>query len=106
MLATKAYIAWPDQVGGIMYRNVSAEFGLEVPGPRWKTPPEVVENKQAKILWDFWIQTDKMVIANQPDIVLVDKHQRTAVVIDVAIPSDSNIRKKEHEKMERYQGLL
>ncbi len=27
------------------------------------------------------------------------------MVIDVAIPSDSNIRKKEHEKLEKYQGL-
>uniref|UniRef100_A0A672HX89 C-type lectin domain-containing protein n=1 Tax=Salarias fasciatus TaxID=181472 RepID=A0A672HX89_SALFA len=41
---------------------------------------------------------------NQPDIV-VDKQQKTAVVIDVAIPSDGNIRKKEHEKVEKYQGL-
>ncbi|TWW73505.1 Kin of IRRE-like protein 1 [Takifugu flavidus] len=42
---------------------------------------------------------------NQPDVVVVDKHQKTVVVIDVAIPSDSNIRKKEHEKLEKYQGL-
>ena len=26
-------------------------------------------------------------------------------MIDVAIPSDSNIRKKKHEKLEKYQGL-
>ena len=26
-------------------------------------------------------------------------------MIDVAIPSNSNIREKEHEKPERYQGL-
>ncbi len=44
-------------------------------------------------------------MANQPDIVLIDKQQKKAVVIDVAIPSDSNIRKKEHEKLEKYQGL-
>ncbi|XP_015256200.1 PREDICTED: programmed cell death 1 ligand 1-like [Cyprinodon variegatus] len=44
-------------------------------------------------------------MANQPDIVLIDKQQKKAVVIDVAIPSDSNIKKKEHEKLEKYQGL-
>ncbi|TWW73485.1 hypothetical protein D4764_15G0008790 [Takifugu flavidus] len=74
-------------------------------GPGGRHPPKVLENKQAKILWDFQIQTDKMVVANQPDIVVVDKHRKTVVVIDVAIPSDSNIRKKEHEKLEKYQGL-
>ncbi|TWW57464.1 hypothetical protein D4764_07G0001830 [Takifugu flavidus] len=46
-----------------------------------------------------------MVVANQPDIVVVDKHRKTVVVIDVAISSDSNIRKKEHEKLEKYQEL-
>ncbi|CAI5636064.1 unnamed protein product [Oreochromis niloticus] len=66
---------------------------------------EVVENDRAKILWDFQMQTDKMVVANQPDIVVVDKQKKTAVVIDVAVPNDSNIRKKEHEKLEKYQGL-
>ncbi|KAI3377775.1 hypothetical protein L3Q82_008918 [Scortum barcoo] len=59
----------------------------------------------AKILWDFQIQMDKQVMANQPDIVVVDKEQKRAVVIDVAIPSDNRIRKKEHEKLEKYQGL-
>ena len=36
---------------------------------------------------------------------MVDKEQKRAVVIDVAIPVDANIRKKEHEKIEKYQGL-
>ncbi|KAK7886230.1 hypothetical protein WMY93_025851 [Mugilogobius chulae] len=44
-------------------------------------------------------------MANQPDIVVVDKEQRRAVVVDVVIPSDGNIRRKEHEKLEKYQGL-
>ncbi|MDG2555549.1 hypothetical protein P7M41_26505, partial [Vibrio parahaemolyticus] len=47
---------------------------------------KVVENGRAKILWDFQIQTDKLVMANQLDIMLVDKQQKKAVVIDVAIP--------------------
>ncbi|TWW69232.1 hypothetical protein D4764_18G0000380 [Takifugu flavidus] len=97
MLAGKAYMERHNQVAGIVYRNICTEYGLEVPGSRWETPPKVVENKQAKILWDFQIQTVKMVV--------VDKHRKTVVVIDVAIPNDSNIRKKEHKKLEKYQGL-
>lgn len=40
-------------------------------GPKVKmeTPLKVVEKDQAKILWDFPIQTDKLVIAYQPNIV-------------------------------------
>ncbi|KAF7666152.1 hypothetical protein LDENG_00119050 [Lucifuga dentata] len=38
-------------------------------------------------------------------MVVVDKEQKRAVVIDVAVPADSNIRKKEHKKIKKYQGL-
>lgn len=44
-------------------------------------------------------------MANQPDIAVVEKEQQRAAVIDVEIPADFNMRKKEHEKGEEYQGL-
>lgn len=56
---------------------------------------DVVENRWVKIL----NPTDKLVMANQPDMVVVSKHQKTAVVIDEVVLSDSNIRKKEHETL-------
>lgn len=37
--------------------------------------------------------------------VVVDKQKKTAIVTDVAKPSDSNIRKKEHVNLEKYQGV-
>ena len=40
-------------------------------------------------------------MANQPNIVVVDKYQKTAMVVDVAI-CDRNIRKEEYEKLEKY----
>ncbi|KAK1798039.1 hypothetical protein P4O66_000539 [Electrophorus voltai] len=92
-------------MAGIVYRNICAKYGLEVPRSNCDIPPKVVENYCVKILWDFQIQADKMVMANQLDIVFVDKQQKSAVVIDVSIPSDCNIRKKEHKKLEEYQGL-
>ena len=88
-----------------MYRNICTENGLEVSRSEWKTPPKVVENDRAKIQWDLQIQTDNMVMVNQPDIVFSDKQQRKVVLIDVAIPCNSNIRKKEHDKLKKYQGL-
>ncbi len=46
----------------LVYRNIRTEYYLEVLRPEWVAPPKVVENDQAKILWDFQIQTDKLVI--------------------------------------------
>ena len=42
-------------------------------------------------------------LANQPDIIVTDNQKEAAVVIEV--PSDSNIKKKDYEKLEKYQGL-
>ena len=50
-------------------------------------------------------QIDKIVVANQLDIVLVERWHKKAIGVDVAIPSDSNVRKKEHKKLKKYQGL-
>ncbi|XP_078022977.1 uncharacterized protein LOC144462717 [Epinephelus lanceolatus] len=105
MQAGSAYMERHNQVAGIVYRNICTQYELEVPKSRCDTPPNVVENYRAKILWDFSFQTDKQMLANQPDIVVVEKHQKKAVVVDVAIPADSNIRKKEHKKVEKYQEL-
>ena len=48
-------------------------------------PPKVIENDR---LQEFWIQTDVMMTANLPHIVVVDK-QKKAIVVDAGIPSDS-----------------
>ena len=37
--------------------------------------------------------------------MVVDKLQKKAAVIDVTIPSDSNIKKKGHKKLKKYQAL-
>lgn len=54
----------------------------------------MVENNWAKTLCDFKFQTGKQMLANQPDIVVVDKDQRTAVVMNAAIPTGSKNGKK------------
>ena len=94
MLEGKADMEHHNQVADIRHRNIKNS------GSRWETPPKVTENKQVKVLWDFQIQTNKLVLVNQPDMV-VDEHQRTAVVVDVEILSDSNIRKNKHETREK-----
>lgn len=57
------------------------------------------------IVNDFEIQTDKMAMANQPDIVVVNKQQKKVAVTEVAIPSNINIKKKEHKKFEALRNM-
>ena len=65
----------------------------------------MVENTRAEVLWDFRFQTDRQLPANQRNVVVTDNQEKEAVIVDVAIPADSNIRKKEQENIEKYQGL-
>lgn len=69
-------------MAGIVYRNIRTKYGLEAPRPKLKKSPKMVENNRAGVLWDFQIQTDKMVMANQPNIVVVIKQQKKAVDVD------------------------
>ena len=105
ILAGKAYLERHNQVANILHRNISKEFGFDVSANWWDLPEKVCENEKVKILWDFYLQTDRKVLANKPDIVVVNKQDRQAWIIDVAIPFDRNIKDKEWEKIDKYQPL-
>ena len=40
-------------------------------------PKPVLENETHNILWDFEVQTDHLIPARRPDLVLIDKKKRT-----------------------------
>ena len=44
-------------------------------------------------------------MANQPDIVVMDKQVQNAPVVDVEIVNGSNIREKEQDKIRRYSRV-
>ena len=56
-------------------------------------------------MWDFSIQTDHIIEARRPDLVVVDKKERICKIIDFAVPGDSSIEDKEKDKIEKYQDL-
>ena len=58
----------------------------------------VMENEHAKLLWDFNVQTDKTIEARRPDLILIDKIIEECKIVDVAIPGDTRVVKKEEEK--------
>ena len=84
-----------------MYRK-NGEYGLELPG---STLPKVIENYQAKIQWDFHIQTRKRMVAIQLDIVVANKQEK-AVVANVAIPNDKNSARRNMKTLRNTLRLL
>ena len=61
-------------------------------------PEEVVKSENFKILWDFAVQCDRRIKARRSGIVFIDKTEREAVTIDIAIPGYDRVKDKEREK--------
>ena len=105
-LAQKEYKRRHDNLGKIVHWKLGRKCNFEA-GDKWyeREPESVLDNEDYKILWDFSIQTDHVVEARRPDLVVVDKKERSCQTIDFAVPGDSGIEEKEKDKVERYQDL-
>ena len=64
-----------------------------------------MENEHVKLLWDFNMQTDRTIEARRADRILIDKIIEECKIIDVAVPGDTKVGKKEEEKIEKYRDL-
>ena len=68
-------------------------------------PTQVAKNNSTKILWNFSIQTDHEVINNKPDIIVVDKINKTANLIEVTVSNNCNICNKRLQNVRAYTNL-
>ena len=68
-------------------------------------PESAPENEMHKGLWDFGIQTDHLISARRPDLMIVNKKRRTCRIVDFAIPADHRLKLKETEKRNKYLDL-
>ena len=71
-LAGTEYTKRHNNVALIRYRAICVEYDHEHSKDRWVEPEKVVRNDHAKIFWGFPIQTDKHLLRNRPDIVLIN----------------------------------
>ena len=58
-----------------------------------------------KFLRDFKIQTDHLIPARRPDLVIVTKRKRTYQTVDFTVLGEHRIKIKENEKREKYLDL-
>ena len=68
-------------------------------------PAPVLENDTHKLLWDFNIQTDHLIPARRPDLIIINKRKRICKIVDFAVPVDHRINLKECEKKNKYLDL-
>ena len=72
-------------------------------------PAPVLENNTHKLLWDLVIQTDRLISARRPDIVIINKKKKKkkkiCKIVDFAVPAGHRIKLKKCEKRNKYLGL-
>ena len=105
-LAQKEYKRRHDNVGRLVHWELCGKYGLDR-GERWyqHEPEGIIENANAKILWDFMIQCDHEVEHRKPDIVVIEKDSKQCWIIDIACPGDNRVCDKEEKKIDRYDKL-
>ncbi|MBV2145222.1 MAG: hypothetical protein KTM48_00520, partial [Wolbachia endosymbiont of Pissodes strobi] len=69
------------------------------------SPPPILENETSKIYWDVTIITDRATEHNRPDMVVWNKTEKSATLIDFAVPQDYNMAKTYAEKIRKYEQL-
>ena len=71
----------------------------------------VLENNTYKVLLDFEIETDHLILARRPDFInniIInnnDNKKRTYKIVDFAVPVDNRIKLKGSEKKNKYLDL-
>ena len=68
-------------------------------------PAPVLENDSHKLLWDFNIQTDHLIPARRPDLIIMNKKTRICKIVYFAVPADHRKILKESEKKDKYLDL-
>ena len=87
-LAQRKYKARHDWVGKMIHWEMCKKFQFHHTN-KWyiHNPAPVLENDSHKLLWDFDKQTDHLIPARRPDLIITKKKKkRTCKIVDFAVP--------------------
>ena len=51
----------------------------------------MMENTEVKIFRDFNVETDRVIVRSQPHIAVVEKKEKNALLIDIAVPGQLRV---------------
>jgi hypothetical protein len=69
------------------------------------TPESCLENDSYKLYFDRTILTDIRIKHNRPDIIILNKQQKQAYLLDIAVPNSHNITQTYNTKINKYLEL-
>jgi hypothetical protein len=74
--------------------NLAVKFNLlKNPQPHYSyTPESCLENDNYKLYFDRTVLTDIHIKHNRSDIIILNKQQKQAYLLDIAVPNSHNMR--------------
>jgi hypothetical protein len=95
-LAQSEYKKRHDIFAKIIHMNLAVKFNvLKNTQPHYSyTPESCLENDSYKLYFDRTILTDIHIKHNRPDIIILNKQQKQAYLLDIAVPNSHNITQK------------
>src|SRR6185436_937871 len=90
-----------DKVATMLHWNLCKKYSIPTTNNWWEHKVEkALETDDVKVLWDFKLQTDKHLVHNVPDIIIIEK--KHIWLVGVAVLGDFRITQKETEKLTKY----
>ena len=65
----------------------------------------ILKNETYKLLWDVEIQTDHLISTRRPDLIIINKKERTCRIVNFAVPAEHRLKLRESEKRGMYLDL-
>ena len=98
-LAPREYKRRHDSVARMVHQKLCEKLNLKK-SEKWylHNPQTIRENFNHKLIWDMNIQRGNVIMERRPDIIL-NKMEKKATIIYVAIPGDKKIIDMEKEKI-------
>ena len=108
-LANTAYLGRHNQLAQLIHQELGFKYVLldrKTTPPYYKYNPQpVVERGNVILYWDRPIVTDQTIDYNRPGILLINQDEKTATLVEIAVPLTHNLKKTEAEKMAKYEEL-
>jgi hypothetical protein len=97
-------------VAKIIHMNLAVKFNLlKDTQPHYIYKPEsCLENDNYKLYFDRTVLTDIHIQHNRPDIIILNKQQKQAYLLDIAVPNSHNITQTYNTKINKqeYRNLF
>jgi hypothetical protein len=107
VLAQSEYKKRHDIFAKIIHMNLAVKFNLlKDTQPHYIYKPEsCLENDNYKLYFDRTVLTDIHIQHNRPDIIILNKQQKQAYLLDIAVPNSHNITQTYNTKINKYLEL-